>query len=69
MNWGDGSPIDCKMLDDFGPCQLAHQYAKENAQYTVAALYCSTGAKPPCGPAGCCKSYTRTIDTSFDPGS
>lgn len=69
VNWGDGSPLDCKILKDFGPCQIAHQYPKENAQYTVCALYCSIGGGGSCNPANCCKSYTRTIDTSYDPGN
>ena len=60
--WGDGSH-DCKYLDDFGPCQLAHQYVKTNAHYRVTALYCSLYPSR----ASCCRTYTRCIDTSYDP--
>lgn len=68
VRWGDGTPLDCKSLDDFGPCQLAHQYPQVDSQYTVVAYYCSNGAANPCKPASCCRSYARSIDTSYDPG-
>ncbi|XP_065913371.1 uncharacterized protein [Dysidea avara] len=67
VDWGDGSRKDVKLLDDFGPCQIAHQYEKVDAQYTVTAFYCSA----PSGKCAtkCCRSYVRTIDTSYDPGN
>ena len=67
VDWGDGNPPAIKRLDDFGPCQLANNYPKENAQYTVTAFYCSS--PPSTSTVPCCDMYTRVIDTSFDPGN
>ena len=67
VDWGDGNPPAIKKLDDFGPCQLANDYPKENAQYRVTAFYCSS--PPSTSTVACCDMYTRVIDTSFDPGN
>ncbi|XP_065913370.1 uncharacterized protein [Dysidea avara] len=67
VNWGDGTPPQIKRLDDFGPCQLAHQYPKVNAEYSVTAFYCSS--PPTANTVSSCSTYCRTIDTSYDPGN
>ena len=61
VHWGDGSPPEVKRLKDFGPCQIAHQYPKENNHYLVMAFYCSSPVR--------CDCYVRSIDTSYDPGN
>ena len=66
--WGDGGNLQCKNLYDSEPCQMFYQYEKVDSQYTVVAYYCYSGSGSQCPPTICCKSYTRSIDISHDPG-
>ena len=65
VNWGDGGHGDIKYLQDFGPCQIVHQYPKVDASYTVTAFYCGPAQQQA---SRCCRTLVRTIDVSFDPG-
>eukprot|EP00731_Ephydatia_muelleri_P021600 Em0014g191a len=61
VSWGDGS-FDYQRTTTLGPFQVAHQYARTPATYSVFAYYCST-PPPPYEP--CCDVLYRSIYVNY----